>query len=191
VAEAERVREQEEELREALTEDQMRLAEAVEHRQELERQLAAARAALRTAAKAIADRREGLAKLAGQVDAARRRTGSAAEEIERLAAAHTDALSRADAAQADVGRGRGRVHRGGPGQRRLDARHAEAVAAHDGPPPWSRSCPTPTRRGEGRRELEGPRGGAGARACSARTAPGRCSAGPTRCPACSAASPRC
>src|SRR4029453_7296961 len=121
VAEAERVREQEEELREALTEDQMRLAEAVEHRQELERplararvggaaagehrqererQLAAAEGALRAAAKAIADRREGLAKLTGQVNAARARTGSAAEEIERLAAAHTDAVQRGDAAQA-------------------------------------------------------------------------------------------
>src|SRR4051812_20483939 len=55
VAEAERVREQEAELREALTEDQMRLAEAVEHRQDLERQLAAAEGALRAAAKAIAD----------------------------------------------------------------------------------------------------------------------------------------
>src|SRR5688572_6671920 len=102
VAEAERVREQEDELREALTEDQMRLAEAVEHRQDLERQLAAAENALRTAAKAIADRREGLAKLTGNVNAARARTTSAAEEIERLAAAHTDALMRAEAAQAEV-----------------------------------------------------------------------------------------
>src|SRR5689334_9281714 len=131
VVEAERVREQEEELREALTEDQMRLAEAVEHRQELERQLAAAEGALRTAAKAIADRREGLAKLAGQVNAARARTGSAAEEIERLAAAHTDALSRAEAAQAEVDAVAAESTEADRDNADLDARHDEAVAAHD------------------------------------------------------------
>jgi chromosome segregation protein len=131
VAEAERVREQEEELREALTEDQMRLAEAVEHRQELERQLAAAEGALRTAAKAIADRREGLAKLAGQVNAARARTGSAAEEIERLAAAHTDALGRAETAQAEVDAVAAESTEADRDNADLDARHDEAVAAHD------------------------------------------------------------
>jgi chromosome segregation protein len=132
VAEAERVREQEEELREALTEDQMRLAEAVEHRQELERQLAAAEGALRTAAKAIADRREGLAKLTGQVNAARARTGSAAEEIERLAAAHTDALERAEAAQAEVDAVSAESTEADRDNVELDARHADAVATHDG-----------------------------------------------------------
>ncbi|MCA2215125.1 chromosome segregation protein SMC [Jidongwangia harbinensis] len=131
VAEAERVREQEEELREALTDDQMRLAEAVEHRQDLERQLAAAENALRTAAKAIADRREGLAKLTGQVNAARARTGSAAEEIERLAAAHTDALQRAGTAQAAVDEVAAESTEADRDNADLDERHAEAVAAHD------------------------------------------------------------
>jgi chromosome segregation protein len=131
VAEAERVREQEEELREALTEDQMRLAEAVERRQELEQQLAAAEGALRTAAKAIADRREGLAKLTGQVNAARARTGSAAEEIQRLAAAHADALGRAAAAQAEVDAVAAESTEADRDNADLDARHAEAVAAHD------------------------------------------------------------
>jgi chromosome segregation protein len=131
VAEAERVREQEDELREALTDDQMRLAEAVEHRQELERQLAAAEGALRTAAKAIADRREGLAKLTGQVNAARARTGSAAEEIERLAAAHTDALSRAEAAQAEVDAVAAESTEADRDNADLDARHDEAVAGYD------------------------------------------------------------
>ena len=131
VAEAERVREQEDELREALTEDQMRLAEAVEHRQELEQQLAAAESALRTAAKAIADRREGLAKLTGQVNAAQARTGSAAEEIQRLAAAHTDALGRAKVAQAEVDAVAAESTEADRDNADLDARHAEAVAAHD------------------------------------------------------------
>ncbi|GAB1642622.1 chromosome segregation protein SMC [Krasilnikovia sp. MM14-A1259] len=131
VAESERVREQEEELREALTEDQTRLAEAIEHRQELERQLHAAEGALRTAAKAIADRREGLAKLTGQVDAARARTEGAADEIERLAAAHADALARAQAAQADVDAVAAESTEADRDNADLDARHAEAVAAHE------------------------------------------------------------
>jgi chromosome segregation protein len=130
-AEAERVREQEEELREALTEDQMRLAEAVEYRQDLERQLAAAEGELRAAAKAIADRREGLAKLTGNVNAARARTSSAAEEIERLADAHTDALMRAEAAQAEVDLVAAESTEADRDNADLDARHDEAVAAHD------------------------------------------------------------
>ncbi|MET0423988.1 MAG: chromosome segregation protein SMC, partial [Actinoplanes sp.] len=131
VAEAERVREQEEELREALTDDQMRLAEAVENRQDLERQLAAAEGALRTAAKAIADRREGLAKLTGSVNAVRARTDSASEEIERLAAAHTDALMRAEAAQTDVDAVAAESTEADRGNVELDERHAEAVTEHD------------------------------------------------------------
>jgi chromosome segregation protein len=129
-AEAERVREQEDELREALTDDQMRLAEAVEHRQELERQLHAAEGALRAAAKAIADRREGLATLTGNVNAARARTGSAAEEIERLAAAHNDARSRAEAAQAEVDAVAAESTEADRDNVELDERHAAAVDRH-------------------------------------------------------------
>jgi chromosome segregation protein len=99
-AEAERVREEESYLREALAADQARLDEAVAARQEQERALAAAERELVVAAKAIADRREGLAKLTGQVEVARSRTAAAAEEIARLGAAHTEAQQRADAAQA-------------------------------------------------------------------------------------------
>jgi chromosome segregation protein len=99
-AEAELVRAEEAQLREALETDQLRLDEAVAARQEQERALAAAERELVVAAKAIADRREGLAKLAGQVEAARSRTAAAAEEIARLGAAHTEARQRAEAAQA-------------------------------------------------------------------------------------------
>ncbi|WP_281893301.1 chromosome segregation protein SMC [Phytohabitans aurantiacus] len=130
-AEAEKVRAQEDELRAALQADQAHLAEAVERRQELERQLADAERALRTAAKAIADRREGLAKLTGQVNAARARTTSAAEEISRLAAAHADAQGRADKAQADVDAVAELSSEADRDNADLDARHAEAVAAHE------------------------------------------------------------
>ncbi|MFG3418952.1 chromosome segregation protein SMC [Micromonospora sp. NPDC048063] len=128
-AEAERVREQEEELRAALTDDQIRLAEAVEHRQELERQLAAAERELVAAAKAIADRREGLARLTGQVNSARARTTSAGEEIERLAAAHADALARAEQAQAELDAVAEQSTEADRDNADLDARHAEAAAA--------------------------------------------------------------
>ncbi|MBO4206356.1 chromosome segregation protein SMC [Micromonospora echinofusca] len=130
-AEAERVREQEEELRAALTDDQVRLAEAVEQRQELERQLAAAERALVAAAKAAADRREGLARLTGQVNSARARTTSAGEEIERLAAAYADALDRAEQAQADLDAVAEQSTEADRDNAELDARHAEAVTAQE------------------------------------------------------------
>ncbi len=130
-AEAAAVREQEEELRAALVEDQIRLAEAVEHRQQLERQLAEAERALVAAAKAIADRREGLAKLAGQVNSARARTSSAAEEIERLAAAYADAQLRAEAAQAELDAVAEQSSEADRDNAELDARYAEAVAAEE------------------------------------------------------------
>ncbi|MEV4808240.1 chromosome segregation protein SMC [Micromonospora avicenniae] len=130
-AEAERVREQEEELRAALTDDQIRLAEAVEHRQELERQLAAAERELVAAAKAIADRREGLARLTGQVNSARARTTSGGEEIDRLAAAHADALGRAEKAQADLDAVAAQSTEADRDNADLDERHAEAVTEHE------------------------------------------------------------
>ncbi|MFK3980209.1 chromosome segregation protein SMC [Micromonospora sp. NPDC050397] len=130
-AEAESVRAHEEELRAALTDDQIRLAEAVESRQQLERQLAEAERALVTAAKAIADRREGLARLTGQVNSARARTGTAAEEIERLAAAHDDARGRAERAQAEVDAVAAQSTAADRDNADLDARHAEAQAAHE------------------------------------------------------------
>src|SRR5690606_29856072 len=60
----------------------------------------AAEQQLMAATKAIADRREGLAKLRGQVEAARSRTTAAADEIARLSAAEAEARERAEAAQA-------------------------------------------------------------------------------------------
>ncbi|MFC6017441.1 chromosome segregation protein SMC [Plantactinospora solaniradicis] len=130
-AEAEEVRAHEEELRAALTDDQIRLAEAVESRQQLERQLAEAERSLVAAAKAIADRREGLAKLTGQVNSARARTGSAAEEIARLAAAHADAQVRAEQTQTELDAVAERSSEADRDNADLDARHAEAVAAQE------------------------------------------------------------
>ncbi|MEV7022197.1 chromosome segregation protein SMC [Kitasatospora sp. NPDC093558] len=99
--EAERVREEEAALAEALEEAQYALAEAVERKSELERDLAAEERRLRDAARAIADRREGLARLQGQAAAARSKAASAQAEIGRLTEARDEALLRAEAAQGE------------------------------------------------------------------------------------------
>jgi chromosome segregation protein len=130
-AEAEEVRAQEEALREALEADQERLDEAVQARQDLERQLAYAERELVAAAKAIADRREGLAKLAGQVDTARTKSSATAEEISRLAAALTEAQVRASAAESEYAAAAAGASEEDRGTADLDIRHQEAVAAQD------------------------------------------------------------
>jgi chromosome segregation protein len=130
-AEAETVREQEEELRDALSADQARLAEAVESRQAMERQLAFAERELVAAAKAIADRREGLAKLTGQVNAARTRSAATAEEISRLAVALTEAQARASVAQAEYDAADAGASEEDRGTADLDIRHQGAVAAQE------------------------------------------------------------
>ncbi|MEV7780442.1 chromosome segregation protein SMC [Kitasatospora sp. NPDC088351] len=97
--EAGRVREEEAELAEALEEAQYALAEAVETRGALERALAEEERRLKGVARAIADRREGLARLQGQSAAARSKAAAAEAEIGRLTEARDDALLRAGAAQ--------------------------------------------------------------------------------------------
>jgi chromosome segregation protein len=130
-AEAEQVRAKEGQLRSALAADQQRLAEAVAARQEQERSLAAAERELVTAAKAIADRREGLAKLAGRVAAARSGTAAAADEIARLAAAHAEARERADATQAGYDQAAAGASEQDRDTAELDLAHGSAQAAVD------------------------------------------------------------
>ncbi len=130
-AESKRVRAEEVALRDALAADEGRLGEAVAHRQELERQLAAAEKALVLAVKAIADRREGLAKLTGQVDAARARVASTAEEIERLSIAFDDAAERATFAQSQVDEVSSQTSEADRDNAALDDAHQEAAEALD------------------------------------------------------------
>ncbi|SDD34337.1 chromosome segregation protein SMC [Glycomyces harbinensis] len=96
--EAQRIREQEIELRESIAEDSERLASAVEAREETETALTDAEQRIVTAVKAAAERREALATLRGRVDALRTRTAAAAEELERAAIALAEARERAKAA---------------------------------------------------------------------------------------------
>jgi chromosome segregation protein len=130
-AEADRVREQEAELRAALETSQDRLAQAVSERQDLERSLAAAEKALVAAHKAVADRREGLAKLAGQVQSARTRAHAGAEEMERLAVAYAEAKGRADTAQEEYDLAADGATEAEQDTADLDVRHKEAVDRHD------------------------------------------------------------
>ncbi|MFE0176693.1 chromosome segregation protein SMC [Streptomyces sp. NPDC059002] len=97
--EAARIREQEAELTAALEAAEHALDDTVAHRAELERELAVEERRLKDVARAIADRREGLARLGGQVNAARSRAASAQAEIDRLAVARDEAAERAVAAQ--------------------------------------------------------------------------------------------
>ncbi|OIK29062.1 chromosome segregation protein SMC [Streptomyces malaysiense] len=97
--EAARVREQEAELEAALEAARHALDDTVAHRAELERELAVEERRLKDMARAIADRREGLARLNGQVGAARSRAAAAQAEIGRLATARDEARDRAVRAQ--------------------------------------------------------------------------------------------
>ncbi|MFD4659476.1 chromosome segregation protein SMC [Kitasatospora sp. NPDC058444] len=100
--EAERVRAEEAALTEALEEARYALAEAVERKDGLERELADEERRLRDAARAIADRREGLARLQGQAAAARSRAAAAQAEIGRLTEARDEALLRAESARGEL-----------------------------------------------------------------------------------------
>ncbi|MQS14172.1 chromosome segregation protein SMC [Streptomyces kaniharaensis] len=124
--EAERVREEEAALAEALDEARYALAEAVERKGELERDLAAEERRLRDAARAIADRREGLARLQGQAAAARSRAASAEAEIGRLTEARDEALLRAEAARSEFEQLQEQVDGLAGDDERADAAHDEA-----------------------------------------------------------------
>jgi chromosome segregation protein len=101
-AEAEHTAQREAELAEAVTEARYALAESTEKRAELERMVQAAEKAHIAAVRAIADRREGLARLAGQVEALRSKTNATAEEIERLSVSLGEARGRAEVAAEEL-----------------------------------------------------------------------------------------
>ncbi|MEV0850331.1 chromosome segregation protein SMC [Streptomyces sp. NPDC049954] len=128
--EAARIREQEAELSAALEAAERALEDTVAHRGELERQLAVEERRLRDLARAIADRREGLARLTGQVTAARDRAASARAEVERLAVARDEAQERAVAAQEEYEQLRGEVEGLDAGDAALEERYEQARTAH-------------------------------------------------------------
>ncbi len=98
-ADAATVRRDEATLRAELDGAQARLTETVSIRQGHERALSEAERALVAAARAVADRREGLARLIGQVNALASRAEAGAEEMTRLATAAEQARARATDAE--------------------------------------------------------------------------------------------
>ena len=81
--------------------------------------------------RAAADRREGLARLHGQVNALRTRAAAADDEIGRLRDARQDAAARVDRAQRDFTALETKVAGLDAGEEGLDAEHESAVALLD------------------------------------------------------------
>ncbi|HEU4945595.1 MAG TPA: chromosome segregation protein SMC [Kribbella sp.] len=99
--EAARVRETEAQIEAEVEACSELLAEAIEHRQQLEAQHAEEERRIAALTRAAADRREGLARLTGQVNALKSRAAAAESEIGRLATARREAEERAAKAQHD------------------------------------------------------------------------------------------
>ena len=78
--------------------------------------------------RAAADRREGLARLHGQVNGLRSRAAAAEEEVGRLTQARADAVARAERAQHDFTSLETRVAGLDAGEEGLDAEHEAASA---------------------------------------------------------------
>ncbi|MDK3257734.1 chromosome segregation protein SMC [Blastococcus capsensis] len=129
-AEADKVAATEAELAAGLAAERERLARVVADRTDLERALAEAEKAWVAAARALADRREGLARLSGEVAAARSRVGAGQAEIDRLAVAAAEAADRAEVAAERLADRRGQLAEHEDADVGLVAVHQDAVAAH-------------------------------------------------------------
>ncbi|ASU82875.1 chromosome segregation protein SMC [Nocardiopsis gilva YIM 90087] len=123
-AEAEEVRAQEEELQYRLDDARERLEAAVSERTAAEEALKAEEQRIAHLARAAADRREGMAKLRGRVDALRSRLAASEAELERLDDAATEARERAEIAQAEY-------EQAAEDSAGLDEGDAELDAAHE------------------------------------------------------------
>ncbi|MFJ1763622.1 chromosome segregation protein SMC [Amycolatopsis sp. NPDC088138] len=129
--EAERVAEQEEELNEAVMEARELLAQTVLRREDLEQRVQAAERAHWAAVRAIADRREGMAKLTGQVEALRSKNGATSDEIDRLSVSLEESAERAEIAveELEVAKAEGGVEESDDSG--LMAHHDRAVEANN------------------------------------------------------------
>ncbi|MGH3574433.1 MAG: chromosome segregation SMC family protein, partial [Pseudonocardiaceae bacterium] len=128
--EAAAVEASEAELHAVVEEARAALSEAVDRRGELEQAVGDAERAHLAAVRAVADRREGLARLAGQVEALRSTSGATAEEIERLSGGLADARERASSAQREFEELQHQLDALHAGEVGLDERHEAAAAAH-------------------------------------------------------------
>jgi chromosome segregation protein len=130
-AEAEIVAEQEAELVEGVVEARQQLAEVLEERAEHEATLAAAERAHLAAVRALADRRAGLATLAGRAAALRSGVSANADEIERLSEALAEADARTQEAVEQLEAAREETGVDAEADDGLGERVAEASQAHE------------------------------------------------------------
>jgi len=123
--EAHELRNQEQHLATQVDQDRVELEGAISERTSLEVALAAEEARLQAATRAIADRREGLARLSGQVAAAKSRLDTRSAEITRLEERLSEAQSRADAAASEFTALESQVAGLDEGELGLDSEHTK------------------------------------------------------------------
>ncbi|HEX2165350.1 MAG TPA: chromosome segregation protein SMC, partial [Thermoanaerobaculia bacterium] len=130
-AEADAVSEQEDELVAGVAEARRLLSDVLEERAEHEKTLAAAERAHMAAVRALADRRAGLATLAGRAEALRSGAAATADEIDRLSEALGEAQERTATAEAELAQARDDLGAIDDGDSGLEQRCVEAVEAHE------------------------------------------------------------
>ena len=126
--EAAELREQEQRIVDEVAAHRAALDEAIAARHEAENAAAEEERRVAGLERAAADRREGLARLHGQVNAARSRAAAASDEIGRLEQAREEALARASRAQHDFTSLETRVAGLDAGEEGLDAEHEAAAS---------------------------------------------------------------
>lgn len=130
-AEAEQVREQEQRIAAEVDANRTALEDAVTARRTAEDAAAEEDRRVAGLQRAAADRREGLARLHGQVNALKSRAAAADDEVGRLTLAREEAIARADRAQRDFTSLETKVAGLDAGEEGLDAEHEAAVLALD------------------------------------------------------------
>src|SRR5690606_23563772 len=128
------VREKENELTNRVQTAHEALTDATLRRNTAEKEHAAAEQAYATTLRAIADRREGLARLNGQVNSIKSRLEASEEEVERLARRRDEAIERAAEAERSYHGTESSLAGLGASESDLDAEYeeaAEAVARHE------------------------------------------------------------
>jgi chromosome segregation protein len=125
-AEAERVQVEETAIVAQVDQNRSVLEEAVSARQAAEQAFSDEDRRIAGLQRAAADRREGLARLHGQVNGLRSRAAAAEDEVARLEAARADALARAEKAQHSFTSLETRVAGLDAGEEGLDAEHEAA-----------------------------------------------------------------
>ncbi|WP_319455462.1 MULTISPECIES: chromosome segregation protein SMC [unclassified Mycobacterium] len=128
-AEAEQVAEHERDLLTELSESRSRLEATRAELAEADRLAAESERAHLAAVRAEADRREGLARLAGQVDTMRTRVESIDESVARLSVGIEESAARAQQAHAEFETVQGRVGALDAGEAGLDEQHDRSVTA--------------------------------------------------------------